>query len=462
MTRRETEPSQRRLKDDVSDAGACFACLGRHVTHCCGRRLIPEDTDALLREEEERKKKDEEEEKKRKLEKKKAADLKRKESLKRHKEEREQGEREKQEWLEALRREEQYMMHNEEDEETKTSQAETLSNLEGMAAADLVGLKTGRPPEQSTNEVDISTRSTGSQQLQGQAYNFREHAEPIRVGKTSSIPYNNHTQRTYVHTDSVGTPANWNSGVLGKTVVAPKYGEPRPFYYDGRHVPHQKPSAHPYPTQSLPPCGSGGHQLQQHLEQTYYLPQSHSNFYSACTPPYHPPLQSYEMFRPSQSRLEPALSTSSQGQIQQHPHSYDLFIPPQTRLELSDAPSTLNSSQGPMQQRPHGFAINRPTQSTASGHADQGHWYQSPSCYTPHPASPVGGAIYDPNATQPMFSFSNMNVIDSVSAPQDALVPNGHPRSNPYTNAPQSLTFTNAAAPCLPSNSEIPENIGAP
>ena len=66
--------------DNNTEDGPCEACLGRPIHHRCGRRLIPEDYEAIARAEEERKKKDAEEKKRAKLEKKRQQDAQRREA----------------------------------------------------------------------------------------------------------------------------------------------------------------------------------------------------------------------------------------------------------------------------------------------------------------------------------------------------------------------------------------------
>jgi len=143
MTRRETEMVSNDLlaTEDHRESTVCLACHGRLVPHACGRRLIPEDTDALQRQEEERIQKIKEEEKQKRLEKKKAADLKRKEMIRLQKEEKERKEKDK---LEVIKKdEEQGLMELNETDKKDSAKQEFI--MEDKEAADLfVFLKSGR------------------------------------------------------------------------------------------------------------------------------------------------------------------------------------------------------------------------------------------------------------------------------------------------------------------------------
>jgi hypothetical protein len=144
MTRRETEIIQNGLTTDTSNI-TCFACRGRLVPHSCGRRLIPEDMDAIRREEEERQNRLKEEEKQKRIEKKKAADLKRKLEIQQRKEEKERERKEKQE---ELKREE------------GTSALSEDFDVEDKKAADLMGLlKSGHDQERFGSEFRESQPS---------------------------------------------------------------------------------------------------------------------------------------------------------------------------------------------------------------------------------------------------------------------------------------------------------------
>ncbi len=128
MTRRETVTVQNNWTSEYKNV-ACFACRGRLVSHSCGRRLIPEDLDAIRREEEERKNRLKEEDKQRRLDKKKAADLKRKLENQQRKEE-----KRKEEEMDVIKVDEAPRT-----EDVSDSVGQALS-LEVKEAADLMGL----------------------------------------------------------------------------------------------------------------------------------------------------------------------------------------------------------------------------------------------------------------------------------------------------------------------------------
>jgi hypothetical protein len=157
MTRRETEIVQNNLTSEYKNV-ACFACRGRLVSHSCGRRLIPEDLDAIRREEEERKNRLKEEDKQRRLDKKKAADLKRKLENQQRKEE-----KRKEEEMDDIKGDEAPRT-----EDGSDSLGQALS-LEVKEAADLMGLlKSGYNQKRYSNDFrEPQPISTANQNFSG-------------------------------------------------------------------------------------------------------------------------------------------------------------------------------------------------------------------------------------------------------------------------------------------------------
>mmetsp|Transcript_2907 Transcript_2907/g.6724 ORF Transcript_2907/g.6724 Transcript_2907/m.6724 type:complete len:1524 (-) Transcript_2907:252-4823(-) len=228
-----------------AEGQTCEACLGRPIYHRCGRRLIPEDYEAVARAEEERKKKEAEEKKKIKLAKKRQQDAQRREA-KRQKKLEEDERRAAAERAAKERAEEEIRAINQEEQR----RIERI-RLDGIARQEAVRIQ-----HEAAQQANALTSTSIPDTQQGTASPpriavFRDQQHPMDIGMSVSlVPEAKSREEEEEERRNIAQQL-LGFGALERALTAPTQTPPAPT-----HV-HMSPAKPPVLSNMFPSEGNG-------------------------------------------------------------------------------------------------------------------------------------------------------------------------------------------------------------